>query len=59
MHTLNIFEVKSVVITTMQEFNTSQWKTITITYEGGEFQITLFLETNAIDIPITIEEPPK
>lgn len=59
MQTLNLHDVKSVIITPMQEFNTSRWKIITITYEGGEFQITLFPETNAIDIPITIEEPPK
>lgn len=57
MQTLNLHDVKNVVISPIQEFNTSRWKTITIIHEGGEFQINLFPETSTISI--TIEEPPK
>ncbi len=61
MQTLNLHDVKNVTITPMKEFNSSQWKTITITHEGGEFQINLFPETSpeTSTIPITIKELPK
>lgn len=61
MQTLNLHDVKNVTISPWQSFNTSRWKTITITHEGGEFQVNIFPETSpeTSNIPIIVEEPPK
>lgn len=53
MQTLTLHAVESVKISSMQEHNTSRWKKITITYEGGQFEIILF--SSEAEIPVVFE----
>lgn len=52
MQTLNLHDVESITISPMQEYNTSQWVTVTITHDGGEFAINLFPHQDSIQVTI-------
>ncbi|MBK9952875.1 MAG: hypothetical protein IPP10_15610 [Candidatus Competibacteraceae bacterium] len=52
MQTLNLHDVESVKISPMQEHNSSCWVTITITHDGGEFNINLFPRENNIEVTL-------
>ena len=52
MQTLNLHDVESVTISPMQEYNNSQWITITIVHEGTTIEINLFPEKNQIPIEV-------
>lgn len=54
MQTLNIHDAESILISPMQEHNTSRWITITIVHNEDKFDINLFPKG---DLLITLEDP--